>query len=1126
MRAGVAWAATTLETRVANSSNDAEESAAGSMNLNSTTLELVYNGGNQTVGMRWTGISIPKGATITAAYIQFYSSSAQSGATNLTFQGQAADNPATFSTATGNISSRPRTAAAIGWSPAAWASGESNLNERTPDLSAAIQEVVSRTGWVSGNALAMIVTGTGVRVATSYDGRKARAPLLHIEYVPPDYPPVASLSVTQPATPALTVNASGAGSTDTDQTPIGSYSFDFGDGSPVVTTTAPTSSAQHTYAAAGTYTVTLTATDTGNNTSTPVSKSITIQPDLPPVAGLSVSQLASPNFTVSASGSSSTDTDLTPIASYHFDFGDGSPVVNTTAPTSGAQHSYATVGTYTVTLTVTDTGNYTSSPVTASITVNPPPDYPPTASLSVSQIATPAFTVNADGSGSTDTDLTPIATYQFDFGDGSPVVTTTAPTSNAQHSYAAAGAYTVTLTATDTGNNTSAPVTKNVNVQPDLAPVAQLAVAQLASPPLTVNASGANSTDTDATPIATYQFDFGDGSSIVTTTAPVSSASHTYPAAGTYTVTLTATDTGANTSAPVTGSITVTATVASTITERRISASADDAEESSSAVMSLTSSDLELVYDGSIQTVGMRWLNLPIPPGSTITAAYIQFAAKEAQSEVTNLALQGQATDNPTTFTSTTGNVSTRPRTTASVAWSPVAWNVGEVAASQRTPDLTSVIQQIVSRPGWASGNAMVLIVTGTGHRTAWAWDGNAASAPLLHVEYVAPEAPPVARLNVSQALSPALTVNVDASGSTDLDATPIASYQFDFGDGSPIVTTTAPTATASHSYAAAGTYTVILTVTDTGNNTSAPASASINVIASNGALYAVYAGYYDTHHATNPHPKPDPWRGSPNTVFVGTQDNQPNDPPSGAWDSSCLRIDNLTTGVLSVTVTVDIGTHHYALWGTPSIPVGNHLVLAQTAFQNFDGSDLNAAGCYGCDPSQCTPLYNSTIPVVHVTVGGTTTNFTDSGQFLNTHGVDAAGCPYVGGPLPQTRYDESTAWQRIYPPGQAPPARSEPTSPAALLSNLPERKLWLSAPLPNPSRGEVFVRFTTPLSGPVRLDLYDLSGRLVRPCISNVLEAAGYGFPLNLSDVHPGIYFLHLATPVGSRNQKLVLMR
>jgi PKD repeat protein len=576
----------------------------------------------------------------------------------------------------------------------------------------------------------------------------------------------------------------------------------------------------------------------------------------------------------------------------------------------------------------------------------------------------------------------------------------------------------------------------------------------------------------------------------------------------------------------VTASINVTATVASLTTERRVSASSDDAEESSSAVTSLSSSDLELVYDTSNQTVGMRWLNLPIPPGSTITAAYVQFSAKEAQSEVTNLSIQGQAADNPPTFASTTGNVSSRPRTSASVTWSPVAWNIGEVGANQRTPDLTSVIQQIVSRPGWASGNAMALIVTGTGHRTAWAWDGNAASAPLLHVEYVAPELPPVAKLTVSQALSPPLTVNADASGSTYVDATPIASYQFDFGDGSPIVTTTVPTATASHTYAAAGTYTVTLTAIDTGNSASAPATASINVSASSGALYSVYAGYYDTHHATNPKPKPDPWRGSPSTVFVGTQDNQSGDPPSGAWDTSCLRIDNLTTGTLTVSVTVDIGTHHYALWGTPSIPVGNHLVLAQTAFENFDGSDLNAAGCYGCDPAQCTPLYNSTIPVVHVTVNGTTTNFTDSGQILNTHGVDAAGCPYVGGPLPQTRYDESTAWQQIYPPGQAPPTRSEPTSPAALLSSLPERKLWLSAPLPNPSHGDVFVRFTTPLSGPVRLDLYDLSGRLVRPCISNVLEAAGYGFQLDLSDVHPGIYFLHLATPMGARNEKLVLMR
>jgi hypothetical protein len=45
-------------------------------------------------------------------------------------------------------------------------------------------------------------------------------------------------------------------------------------------------------------------------------------------------------------------------------------------------------------------------------------------------------------------------------------------------------------------------------------------------------------------------------------------------------------------------------------------------------------------------------------------------------------------------------------------------------------------MQQVVSRPGWASGNAMAFIITGSGHRTADAFDGSAPNAPLLHFEY------------------------------------------------------------------------------------------------------------------------------------------------------------------------------------------------------------------------------------------------------------------------------------------------------------------------------------------------------------------------------------------------------
>jgi hypothetical protein len=596
-------------------------------------------------------------------------------------------------------------------------------------------------------------------------------------------------------------------------------------------------------------------------------------------------------------------------------------------------------------------------------------------------------------------------------------------------------------------------------------------------------------------------------------------------------VTLTATDTGNNTSTPASATIIVNQSATPMIVERRVTASPDDAEQSSGGTVYLTSSDLELVYDGNNQTVGMRWTGLGIYAGATITSAYIQFSADESQSEVTNLVFRAQAADNPPTFGTATGDISNRPRTTAATNWVPVAWTAGEVGANQRTPDLSAVIQEVVNRPGWEYGNALVMVVTGTGHRTAWAYNGNTAATPLLHVEFVGgtpPDLPPNAALTVAQLSTPPLTVLADASGSTDTDATPIAGYQFNFGDGSPVVTTTAPTATAQHTYAAASFYTVTVTATDTANKTSSPASTTLAVTQDGGPLVAVYVGYMDTHHPVNPQPKPNPWRGSPNVVFVGVPDGLSGDPPTGGWDSSTLRIDNLTSGALSgVVVTCDIGTHHYAFWGTNTIPAGNRLILAQTGFENFDGSDSSPGqpGCYGCDTTTCTTLRSSIIPVVHVSIGGNTIHYYDTGQTLNTQGADAAGCPYVGGPLPQTRYDESTDWLQIYsnPPPLA--ARFGPEGEASPGSDVP-RALWLAPPAPNPTRGQFAVRFATPQQGPVRVVLYDVTGRVVHRFVDRELYAGGYNFQVDLRDIPSGIYFLSLWTPGATEHKKLVFMR
>jgi hypothetical protein len=172
----------------------------------------------------------------------------------------------------------------------------------------------------------------------------------------------------------------------------------------------------------------------------------------------------------------------------------------------------------------------------------------------------------------------------------------------------------------------------------------------------------------------------------------------------------------------------------------RVSSSSDDAEESSSGVVSFTSMYLELVYDTTNQIVGIRFKNLGIPQGATILNAYIQFQTGKTNTTPTSLTIVGQANDNAKSFSSSRRNISIRAKTAASVEWSPVAWTViNEADVNQRTPDISTVIQEIVSRPGWLSGNSLVLMITGTGQRTAWSYNGLLSGAPLLHIEYIVP---------------------------------------------------------------------------------------------------------------------------------------------------------------------------------------------------------------------------------------------------------------------------------------------------------------------------------------------------------------------------------------------------
>ena len=174
------------------------------------------------------------------------------------------------------------------------------------------------------------------------------------------------------------------------------------------------------------------------------------------------------------------------------------------------------------------------------------------------------------------------------------------------------------------------------------------------------------------------------------------------------------------------------------IVDVRISQPSDDAEESVlTGTVYLHSNDLEIGYDGAVGTdvdVGLRFTNIDIPNGATITSAYLEFTADEVRTDTTNATIRGEADDNPVSFNALNKRSQWPNYDICKCRWNIPAWSA--IGDAYQSPDISGIVQEIVDRGGWTSGNAMAFIIEATGRRNAHSWDGEPLLAPLLHVEY------------------------------------------------------------------------------------------------------------------------------------------------------------------------------------------------------------------------------------------------------------------------------------------------------------------------------------------------------------------------------------------------------
>ena len=212
-----------------------------------------------------------------------------------------------------------------------------------------------------------------------------------------------------------------------------------------------------------------------------------------------------------------------------------------------------------------------------------------------------------------------------------------------------------------------------------------------------------------------------------------------------YNFSVTALDAAGNESV-ASNTVSITTNVQSgggTTVSSQIASSAQDAEENVlTGAISLTSPDLDFLFDGPDDhenQVGLHFTGLNIPAGATIQSAHIQFTADEAHSGTMSMLIYGEAADNPQIWSTASSDITGRTKTTASIIWSPLDWTVlQERGAAQQTSNLSTIIQEIVDRIGYASTDAINIIMVKNSEvkRVAETYDGSPNDAPELFVTY------------------------------------------------------------------------------------------------------------------------------------------------------------------------------------------------------------------------------------------------------------------------------------------------------------------------------------------------------------------------------------------------------
>ena len=339
------------------------------------------------------------------------------------------------------------------------------------------------------------------------------------------------------------------------------YTWNFGDGLPSNGGTEELSTTDdqpvsHSYAQDGDYQINLSVADEDGGETIRI-LDVTVN-NVAPTLSIAETQTGNEGEAVefAASFNDPGNDDLT----ITWDFGDGSDVISTnysaesTPNTETQSHTYSQDGTYTATVTVTDSdGAITESTIDVTINNTAPVIESLIGDAEINEGDTAQFNATASDAGNDE------LTYTWDLGNGAEIIG-----QSVEAVYLDNGIYEVTLTVTDTeGDSISSNLTITVNnVAPVIELIDDIAGNEGESVEFNFNFSDVGILDTH-----TVTWDFGDETEPVTIESDRSAIAHTYADNGDYEAVLTVTDNdGAITSINISVAITNVAPVIESLT--------------------------------------------------------------------------------------------------------------------------------------------------------------------------------------------------------------------------------------------------------------------------------------------------------------------------------------------------------------------------------------------------------------------------------------------------------------------------------------------------------------------------------------------------------------------------------